>query len=93
MVWTSVSDGQESVRSHYCGLLKYLLRGQFEVMLHQWSHTVCVIMPAKRKKIIALDTKGPEIRTGLLKGVDSRSKLSLDKGAETKIITDDAFKE
>ena len=46
-----------------------------------------------KKKIIALDTKGPEIRTGLLKGVDSRSKLSLDKGAEIKIITDDAFKE
>ena len=45
------------------------------------------------RKKIALDTKGPEIRTGLLKGVDSRSKLSLDKGAEIKIITDDAFKE
>ena len=46
-----------------------------------------------KKKIIALDTKGPEIRTGLLKGVDSRSKLSLDKGAEIEIIIDDAFKE
>ena len=42
---------------------------------------------------IALDTKGPEIRTGLLEGDDGRLELALEKGAMIKITTDDAFKE
>ena len=42
---------------------------------------------------IALDTKGPEIRTGILEGDDGRLELALEKGAEIKIVTDDAFKE
>merc|ERR1712055_1183994 len=42
---------------------------------------------------IALDTKGPEIRTGLLEGDDGRMELKLEKGATIKITTDDAFKE
>merc|ERR1712045_167076 len=42
---------------------------------------------------IALDTKGPEIRTGILEGDDGRLELSLEKGANIKIVTDDAFKE
>lgn len=42
---------------------------------------------------IALDTKGPEIRTGILEGDDGRLELELEKGATIKIVTDDAFKE
>merc|ERR1712156_24747 len=43
--------------------------------------------------VIALDTKGPEIRTGFLEGDDGRLELTLEKGASIKITTDDAFKE
>merc|ERR1711953_1584525 len=42
---------------------------------------------------IALDTKGPEIRTGFLEGDDGRLELTLEKGTSIKITTDDAFKE
>merc|ERR1719464_1281266 len=42
---------------------------------------------------IALDTKGPEIRTGLLEGDDGRKELLLEAGDTIKITTDDAFKE
>merc|ERR1711899_619590 len=42
---------------------------------------------------IALDTKGPEIRTGFLEGDDGRLELTLEKGASIKITTDDAVKE
>merc|ERR1712198_630177 len=42
---------------------------------------------------IALDTMGPEIRTGLLEGDDGRKELTLKAGATIKITTDEAFKE
>ena len=34
---------------------------------------------------IALDTKGPEIRTGFLEGDDGRLELTLEKGKEWTI--------
>merc|ERR1719245_264714 len=42
---------------------------------------------------IALDTKGPEIRTGLLEGDDGRKELTLKAGATIKITTNDGRKE
>eukprot|EP00088_Acartia_fossae_P010820 TRINITY_DN1541_c0_g1_i3.p1 TRINITY_DN1541_c0_g1~~TRINITY_DN1541_c0_g1_i3.p1 ORF type:complete len:536 (-),score=228.63 TRINITY_DN1541_c0_g1_i3:587-2194(-) len=42
---------------------------------------------------IALDTKGPEIRTGLLEGDDGRKELELKAGATIKITTNDEYKE
>ena len=42
---------------------------------------------------IALDTKGPEIRTGILEGDDGRKELALEAGSTIKIVTDDAFRE
>merc|ERR1711976_216216 len=42
---------------------------------------------------IALDTKGPEIRTGILEGDDGRKEVTLETGAAIKITTDDQYKE
>merc|ERR1712079_887187 len=42
---------------------------------------------------IALDTKGPEIRTGLLEGDDGRKELTLKAGSSIKITTNDEYKE
>jgi len=42
---------------------------------------------------IALDTKGPEIRTGLLEGDDGRKELILEAGDTIKLTVDDAYKE
>lgn len=42
---------------------------------------------------IALDTKGPEIRTGVLEGDDGRKEVVLETGCRIRITTDDAFKE
>ena len=50
-------------------------------MLRQWSPCV-----------IALNTNGPEIRTGILENDDGRLELALEKVAEIEIVTDDAFK-
>merc|ERR1712142_337830 len=42
---------------------------------------------------IALDTKGPEILTGLLEGDDGRKELQLEAGDVIKLTTDEAYKE
>merc|ERR1712223_1203528 len=42
---------------------------------------------------IALDTKGPEIRSGILEGDDGRKEVILETGSAIKITTDEAFKE
>ena len=82
MVWTSVSDGQESVRLYQCGLVKSKQRSI-------WGHVTSVVTHWIRDR---LDTKGPEIRTGILEKDYGRLELDLEKVAEIEIVTDDAFK-
>ena len=42
---------------------------------------------------IALDTKGPEIRTGLLEGDDGRKEIVWEAGDIVKLTTDEEYKE